>query len=65
MIVEQVFDNATHEGVPSNPSKSALVFPLENQYCIFDGRLGHGKLSPSASRCHVHTTFAKSYVGLG
>lgn len=43
-MVDQVFDAKLSCAAPATPSRSALVFPKQNAYLLFDGRLGHGVL---------------------
>lgn len=44
VLTDQVFDSEIGAPEPADPMTSTLVFPVENSYCIFDGRLGHGVL---------------------
>ena len=45
VITDEHYDDQLQRMVPTDfPTESALVFPKENRYCIFDGRCGHGVL---------------------
>ena len=44
VVLDQLYDPQQQCAVPSAPTKSTLVFPLENAYLLFDGTLAHGVL---------------------
>jgi hypothetical protein len=51
VILQQQYDPSSCRPVPEEPPSSVLVWPLAGNYCLFNGRLGHGVLgSCSGSR---------------
>lgn len=51
VITDEHYDENLQIMVPKDfPTESALVFPKENRYCIFDGRCGHGVLDTNTDR---------------
>ncbi|KAK9806368.1 hypothetical protein WJX72_011734 [[Myrmecia] bisecta] len=44
VIIDQQYDNEQGRAVPEHPARCALVYPLANQLCWFDGQLAHGVL---------------------
>ncbi len=45
VITDEHYDEKLQRMVPLDfPTESALVFPKDNRYCLFDGRCGHGVL---------------------
>lgn len=44
VIIDQRYNAETQSVTPPDPTWSTLVLPVEGQYCIFDGALGHGVL---------------------
>lgn len=46
-ITDQVYDHTHKRPMPDPPTQLLLVFPEAGNFCIFDGRLGHGVLDTS------------------
>jgi hypothetical protein len=53
VLTDQVFDCELGSPTPTDPTTSTLIFPIENSYCIFDGRLGHGVLDSAVTSRRV------------
>lgn len=53
VLTDQVFDCELGSPTPTDPTTSTLIFPVENSYCIFDGRLGHGVLDSAVTSRRV------------
>lgn len=50
VITDEHYDEDMQRMVPMDfPTESALVFPMENRYCVFDGRCGHGVLDTNTA----------------
>lgn len=50
VVNDQFYNQETHSTVPEDPSSSTFIFPRENSYCVFDGRLGHGVLDSGCKK---------------
>jgi hypothetical protein len=44
VVNDQLYDQHTRSTIPEDPTSNTFIFPRENSYCVFDGRLGHGVL---------------------
>ena len=50
VILDQHYDTQQGKAVPDSPYRTALVYPLKNNYVLFDGRLGHGVLDSTSAQ---------------
>ena len=53
VILDQHFDVECGRASPEQPEGCALVFPRMNNFCIFDGCLGHGVLDAPAQQRRI------------